>query len=186
MKNLIRPLFVIATVALLLTASTARPVRAADTSDTEFIKFLEDSWVNAIVHKNIDVLNRVMADDFKGISANGQHYTKQEAIADVRSGFYAVESMQIQNINVQIFGDMALVKFYQNEKSKLGEENSDGRCAFTDVWVNRDGRVAGNLLAGNAGGSAVMPYAAFTPTFRSGVKVTRESLLTRKLITDPC
>jgi uncharacterized protein (TIGR02246 family) len=139
MKNLIRALFVIATVALLLTTSTARPVRASDTSDTEFIKFLEDAWVNAIVHQNVDVLNRVMADDFKGVSANGQQYTKQEAIVDVRSGFYAVESMQLQNVNVQILGDMALVKFYQNEKSKLGEEDSGGRYAFTDVWVKRDG-----------------------------------------------
>jgi uncharacterized protein (TIGR02246 family) len=139
MKNLIRPLFVIVAVFLLLSASTARPVKAADSSDTEFIKFLEDAWVNAIVHKNIDVLNRVMAEDFKGVSANGQQYTKQEAIADVRSGFYAVESMQLQNVSVAVLGDMALVKFYQNEKSKLGEENSGGRYAFTDVWVKRDG-----------------------------------------------
>jgi hypothetical protein len=139
MKNLIRTLFVIVTVFLLLSASTARPVKAADSSDAEFIKFLEDAWVNAIVHKNIDVLNRVMAEDFKGVSANGQQYTKQEAITDVRSGFYAVESMQLQNVSVSVLGEMALVKFYQNEKSKLGEENSGGRYAFTDVWVKRDG-----------------------------------------------
>ena len=139
MKNLIRPPFVIVAVFLLLSASTARPVKASDSSDTEFIKFLEDAWVNAIVHKNIDVLNRVMAEDFKGVSANGQQYTKQEAITDVRSGFYTVESMQLQNVSVSFLGDMALVKFYQNEKSKLGEENSGGRYAFTDVWVKRDG-----------------------------------------------
>jgi hypothetical protein len=139
MKNLIRPLFVIAAVFLLLSASTARPVRAADSGDAEFVKFLEDAWVNAIVHKNIDVLNRVMADDFKGVSANGQLYAKQEAIADVRSGFYAVENMQLQNVSVSVFGDMALVKFYQNEKSRLGDENSSGRYAFTDVWLRRDG-----------------------------------------------
>src|SRR5262249_8611747 len=118
MKNLIRPLFVVVAVFLLLSASSARPVRAADSSDTDFIKFLEDAWVNAIVQKNVDVLNRVMADDFKGVSANGQQYTKQEAISDVRSGFYAVEAMQLQNVNVRVFGDMALVKFYQTETSK--------------------------------------------------------------------
>src|SRR5215831_3067860 len=139
MKNLIRPLVVIVAVFLLLTASTARPVKASDSSDTEFIKFLEDAWVNAIVHKNIDVLNRVMAEDFKGVRLSGQQYTKQEAITDVRSGFYTVESMQLQNVSVSFLGDMALVKFYQNEKSKLGEENSGGRYAFTDVWVKRDG-----------------------------------------------
>jgi ketosteroid isomerase-like protein len=139
MKNLIRPLFVIVALFLLLSASTASTARAANSGDTEFIKFLEDAWVNAIVHKNIDVLNRVMADDFKGVSANGQQYTKQEAIGDVRSGFYAVESMQLENVSVSLFGDVALVKFYQNEKSKLGDDNSSGRYAFTDVWLRQDG-----------------------------------------------
>jgi hypothetical protein len=139
MKNLIRPIFVLVAVFLLLSASTARPVRAADSSDMEFIKFLEEAWVNAIVHKNVDVLNRVMSDNFTGVSANGQQYTKPEAIADVRSGFYAVEKMELQNVNVRLFGDVALVKFYQNEKSTLGEENSTGRYAFTDIWVKRDG-----------------------------------------------
>jgi ketosteroid isomerase-like protein len=138
MKNLIRPIFVVVCVLLLVSVSTGRPVRANDSSDAEFIKFLEEAWVNAIVQKNVDVLNRVMGDDFSGVSPNGQRYTKQEAVADVRSGFYAVEKMELENVGVRIFGDMALVTYYQNEESKFGEKDCAGRYTFTDVWAKRD------------------------------------------------
>ena len=138
MKNLIRSVGVIVSVLLLVSASTARPMRAPST-DAEFISFLEEAWVNAIVEKNVKVLDRIMANDFRGISPNGVPYTKNEAIADVRSGFYAVESMQLDNIQVHILGalgDTAIVTYYQNEKSKFGDEDCTGRYVFTDVWVN--------------------------------------------------
>jgi uncharacterized protein (TIGR02246 family) len=139
MKNLIRPVFVILSILLLVTVSSARSVPAINSSDAEFVNFLEDAWVNAIMHKDIDVLNRVMADDFNGVSPNGQRYSKAEAIADVQSGFYKVENMELQNVDVRVFGDTALVTFYQNEKSRFENENTSGRYAFTDVWVKRDG-----------------------------------------------
>jgi ketosteroid isomerase-like protein len=126
---------VVVFVLLLVSASTTKPVRAS--TDAEFIGFLEEAWVNAIVQKNVAVLDRVMADDFSGVSPNGEPYTKQEAIADIRSGFYAVESMDLENVKVRVVGDLAIVTYYQNEKSMLGKEDRSGRYIFTDVWVNR-------------------------------------------------
>jgi ketosteroid isomerase-like protein len=140
MKNLIRSIFVIVSVLVLVSASTARPMRAFPSTDAEFISFLEEAWVNAILEKNIKVLDRIMADDFRGVSPNGVPYTKQDAIADVRSGFYAVQSMELDNLKVRILGalgDTAIVTYYQNEKSKLGDEDCTGRYVFTDVWVNQ-------------------------------------------------
>jgi ketosteroid isomerase-like protein len=140
MKNLIRSICVIVSVLLLVSASTARPLRAVPSTDAEFISFLEEAWVNAILEKNVKVLDRVMADDFHGVSPNGVPYTKQEAIEDVRSGFYAVKSMELDNLKVRILGtlgDTAIVTYYQNEKSKFGDEDCTGRYVFTDVWVNQ-------------------------------------------------
>ena len=47
--------------------------------------------------------------------------------------------MVLDDVKVRVFGDVALVTFYQNEKSKFGNEDCSGRYAFTDVWVKRDG-----------------------------------------------
>jgi ketosteroid isomerase-like protein len=139
MKNLFRPLFVMVCVLLVVSLSAGGPVRATNSSSEESIKFLEDAWVNAIVHRDVNALNYIMADDFAGISPNGYPYTKEEAITDVRSGSYVVKSMALDDVKVRLYGDIALVTFYQNEKSKFGDEDHSGRYSFTDVWVKRDG-----------------------------------------------
>jgi hypothetical protein len=72
-----------------------------------------------------------MADDFVGMSPNGFQYTKDEAITDLQSGSYAVQSMVLDDVKVRVFGDVALVTFYQNEKRKFGNEDCSGRYAFT-------------------------------------------------------
>lgn len=139
MKILFRPTFVMLCVLVLASVSIGGPVRTTNPSTEEFVRFLEDAWVNAIVHKDIKVLDRILADDFGGISPNGYRYTKQEAISDIQSGVYVVESMTLDNVKVRVIGEIALVTFYQSEKSRFGDENCSGRYAFTDVWIKRNG-----------------------------------------------
>jgi hypothetical protein len=131
-----RSLFVMVSVLLLVLGSASRPVRAS--TDAEFIGFLEEAWVNAILQKNVAVLDREIADNFSGVSPSGEPYTKQQAIADIRSGFYAVDTMDLENVKVRVLGDLAIVTYYRNEKNTLGKEDCSGRYIFTDVWVNRD------------------------------------------------
>jgi ketosteroid isomerase-like protein len=138
-KNVFRSSFILLCVLLAASISIGGPVRTSNSSTEEFVSFLEDAWVNAILTKDFNVLNHVMADDFTGISPNGYPYTKQEAIADLQSGSYVVKSMALDQVKVRIFGDTALVTYYQNEKSKYGQEDCSGRYAFTDVWAKRDG-----------------------------------------------
>ena len=139
MKNLFRSSFVLLCILLLASIAIGGPVRTSNSSTEEFVSFLEDAWVNAILTKNINVLNHVMADDFGGISPNGYPYSKDEAIRDLKSGNYVVQSMTLDHVKVRVFGDTALVTYYQNEKSKFGNEDCSGRYAFTDVWAKRDG-----------------------------------------------
>ena len=70
MKNLTRPLLVIVSILLMFLVSANRPVRAS--TDAEFIGFLEEAWVNAIIQKDVNVLDRVLADDFGGASPSGE------------------------------------------------------------------------------------------------------------------
>ena len=139
MKNLFRPSLVLVCIVLLASVSIGGPVRTNDGATEEFIGFLEDAWVNAIVQKDFNVLNQVIAEDFNGISPNGYAYSKGEAISDLKSGAYVVKSMALDHVNVRVFGDVALVTYFQNEKSNYGEEDCSGRYAFTDVWAKRNG-----------------------------------------------
>jgi len=114
-------------------------VSAAPASENteQLITRKEGEWVAAILGKDIVAIDRLLADDFIG-TTNDQTYSKEEAIADVKSGNH--ESLSLDNIEVRVFGDAAVATMGQNEKSQHGKEDFSGRYLFTNVWVKRDGQ----------------------------------------------
>jgi hypothetical protein len=50
------------------------------------------------------------------------------------------ESLNLEDIKVNIFGDTAVVSLFQVEKSKYDSFDCSGRYGYNDVWVKRDGR----------------------------------------------
>jgi ketosteroid isomerase-like protein len=118
--------------------NTSAPVlSAAPTSENveEVITQLERKWVAAIVGKDTATIDRLLADDFSG-TTNDQRYSKADAIEDVTSGTH--ESLDLEEIDVRVFGDSAVVTLAQNEKSRHGNKDFSGRYLFTNVWVKKD------------------------------------------------
>lgn len=121
-------------------ATKAAPVMSAAASPentVQLITHMEHDWVTAILTKDEATIDTLLADDFKG-TTNDQTYSKEEAIADVKTG--AHEALDIDNIDVRVFGDTAVVTLGQDEKSKHDNEDFSGRYLFTNVWVKRDGQ----------------------------------------------
>jgi ketosteroid isomerase-like protein len=107
---------------------------------TDTITDLERSWVAAIVQKDTATLDRLLALEFNGTSPNGMTYTKQMAIADIKSGVYVVDRMDLDEISVNAYGNTAVAFTTQREKSKSGVEDFSGHYTYTDVWVKKNGR----------------------------------------------
>jgi ketosteroid isomerase-like protein len=101
---------------------------------------LENEWVAAIVKKDIDMVNEILADDFNGTGANGATFPKATALEELKTGAYAVESMQMDEVSVNVYGDTAVSFTSQQEKSKYGGKDSSGHYHFTNVWVKRNGK----------------------------------------------
>ena len=118
-------------------ASPAPTVSAATEDTTKVITDLENEWVAAIVKKDTDTINRLLADDFSG-TTDDQIYSKADAIEDVKSGTH--ESLDLDNIKVRLFGDTAVVTMGQNEKSRHGNTDFTGHYLFTDVWAKKNGQ----------------------------------------------
>jgi len=116
--------------------STTPTVSAAAEDTTKVITDFENEWVAAIVKKDTDTINRLLADDFSG--TKDQIYFKGDAIEDVKSGTH--ESLDLDNIKVRLFGDTAVVTMGQNEKSRHGNTDFTGHYLFTDVWAKKNGQ----------------------------------------------
>jgi ketosteroid isomerase-like protein len=120
---------------------TYPPAISASTEDTvAVITQLEKDWVAAIVNKEVAVLERVLAADFRGTSPGADTYFKADAINDLTSGDYAVKSMDLDEINVTVYGDTAVSFTSQAETSKYLGKDTSGHYHFTDVWFRKDGR----------------------------------------------
>ena len=75
---------------------------------------LEKDWVAA----RRTALDRLLATEFNGTSPTGSTFPKSTAIEDIKSGRYAVESMEMDEVSANIYGDVAVAFTSQQEKSK--------------------------------------------------------------------
>ena len=101
---------------------------------------LERDWVNAIVTKDTATLDRILAEDFNGTTPEAFDYPKTMAIDDIKTGAYSVDSMVLNDVSVNTYGDTAVSFTSQQEKSRYAGKDRSGHYRFTDVWVKRDGR----------------------------------------------
>jgi len=101
---------------------------------------LEREWAAAITKKDVTALDRLLADDFTGTSPTAHTFTKTMAIQDLASGKYVVTSMLLDEISVNIYGDVAIAFTSQRESSQYDGTETSGHYHFTDVWVKKGGR----------------------------------------------
>ena len=101
---------------------------------------LERDWAAAIVKKDGPALDRLLADEFNGTSATAHTFPKSVAVNELKSGKYVVESMVLDEISVNVYGDMAVAFTSQKEKSQYAGKDTSGHYHFTDVWAKKGGR----------------------------------------------
>src|SRR5687767_10800342 len=95
--------------------SVVGPVATAGNSDVEStIAKLEEQWVTAILAKDTATIDRLLSEDFVG-TTNDRRYAKQQAIDDVKEGTH--ELLRLDDVQIRVFGDTAIVDVDQTEKS---------------------------------------------------------------------
>jgi len=101
---------------------------------------MERDWSEAGPKKDAATLDKILADDWVAQTSDGTQ-TKAEALAELKSLDYKLDSVtQVGDMNVRIFGDIAVVTGRQDEKSSNKGKDTSGRYIWTDVFVKRQGR----------------------------------------------
>lgn len=124
--------------------SATSPVPTASAGPSENVEQaltkLEQDWAAAAVKADAAASDRIVADDWVGITSTGQTQTKAEIMNELKSGTYKATSMNVDNIKVRVLGDTAVVTLVQTEKSQYKGKDSSGVYLFTDVWAKRNGK----------------------------------------------
>jgi ketosteroid isomerase-like protein len=104
------------------------------------IEGLELDWRQAQLTNNISMVDRLLADDYLGISANGTLETKADELATRRSGTLKITELELSDIKVRIYGDTAVVTSKAELVGKKGDRDISGRYRYTRVYSNRAGQ----------------------------------------------
>jgi ketosteroid isomerase-like protein len=127
------------TIALpLLACGQAKDKRmsAGSKSEREVLQQL-DRWVAALKGSDMAALNRIIADDFHIVVADGSVLNKEQDLEPLKSGELKFESVTIEDVKVFVYGETAvatgIAAFQMNYKGRA----SSLRERFFDVYQRR-------------------------------------------------
>src|SRR5437764_15341097 len=98
--------FVVSAGARLQPSGMARAERHESRHD---IDLMEDSWRDAVMHRNVSALDGLLADDYIAITPNGTLQSKEQTLASLRSGALHINFMDFSDRKVRFYRQTALV-----------------------------------------------------------------------------
>jgi hypothetical protein len=100
---------------------------------------LEGEFCDAISNKDVSILERILTDNFKLVSANGDAEDKFGLLDDVHQG-RAGSFGHPQNMRAQVNGDRAILTGERDESIPAGRNKvQSARVQFTDTFIRRAG-----------------------------------------------
>ncbi|NBA88360.1 DUF4440 domain-containing protein [Emticicia sp. CRIBPO] len=105
----------------------------------EAIILHEEKLLNAIKSSDLDVLNQLLHDDLLFIIPGGQTITKAMDMANYASGNMSVNSLEADDMIINLIDKEAVVSVQINLKGKYLDQVIDGRFRYLRVWKEFNG-----------------------------------------------
>ncbi len=128
-------------LALMSIYFLATPLALGKGSDVEQqISALSDQEIQAQLKGDTGFYEKYYADDATIVHGNGKLYTKDQEIADLKSGSLKYEALEVRERKIRVYGDTAVVNFLIFFKGVLaGQPFSGADLRRTVVWVKQKG-----------------------------------------------
>lgn len=95
----------------------------------------EMSWRDALIHRNVSSLEGLLAEDYIAITPNGTLQSKEQTLANLRSGVLQIKSMDFSDRKVRFYGQTALVTSRAELIGTNGDSDYSGSYRYTRVYV---------------------------------------------------
>jgi len=100
---------------------------------------MEKDRAQAVVKKDTATLEKMTADDYQLIDSNGRMRGKADTMDAIKSGAINLQSNDIDDLKVQVYGNTAVVTGRGNPKGTIDGKDMGGPIRFTRVYVKRNG-----------------------------------------------
>ena len=102
------------------------------------LRGLSHELVRAVQEHDTKRLDELLAEEFTLDGAAGT--LAREELLEAAAGAYEVDDFSYDEIDTQIYGNMAVVVARYRQTARLEGRDASGALRITDVWVRRDGR----------------------------------------------
>lgn len=124
---------------LLILAALLPALALAGDERIEQIKKMENDRIQAGVRKDVEAIAAVTADDYFQIDWNGKVLNKAATLARIKSSEIKLQSNFLQDVDVRIYGDTAIVSGLATRKGTMNGEDVSGAIRYSRVYVQRNG-----------------------------------------------
>lgn len=103
----------------------------------KYITQSADDWAQAIAKGDTTTIDRIMADDFSGVSSRGELYDKKTMMQQSIERKY-LSKPEVYDVSVRFFGKAAVAQGYETW-TRLSDSIST-KSIWTDTWIYRNGK----------------------------------------------
>jgi ketosteroid isomerase-like protein len=111
--------------------------QSQDPTIVETMKQFAQYTGDAMVAGDVDKLNQIYADDWATVDSSGKIFTKESLLSNFKSGKHKLLSFEIGPMDVQVFGDVAVVQASVTEKRLHDGKDISGQFVFMDLLKKR-------------------------------------------------
>ncbi len=108
--------------------------------DSMRLKQIQQQLIKAWVSKDRNTINSLLADDWSVTDPSGRVLTKAQVMAEFDSGDRKLESGTIDDVDVRLFGNVAVVTGRTTATGSYQGNTVTVKLRFTDVFLKRNGR----------------------------------------------
>jgi ketosteroid isomerase-like protein len=121
----------------------------SDADDKELIEALYHAGDSALMAADVAVLDEILADDYVQHNESGKAFTKQDVLANFRSGAIRYPSIVSTSRIIRLFGDIAVVHGSEDDIVETKGERSSVRYIYLDVLrkINGEWKIVASQLA---------------------------------------
>ncbi|MBA3711301.1 MAG: nuclear transport factor 2 family protein [Pyrinomonadaceae bacterium] len=117
---------------------TGEKVAMSGTAE-QAVRQLDTERVQALLRSNTTTLERIFADDYANTNNSGEVLTKGQVMAEVKSGDVKYETITIDDVQVRVYGDTAVLTGRATVKGARKGQDISGQNRVTRVYVKQAG-----------------------------------------------
>ena len=104
-------------------------------ADNEEILAVGRRWSAALVARDAEALDSILADDFLMVWIDGRRIRKADVLAGTAARRTRVDPYTTEDVEIRIYGDTAVVTGRASLKLTLGEQAETSEFSYTNVYV---------------------------------------------------